>query len=225
MIEFEEAAFSYGQKAVLRKVNLGLEAGSFTFLVGPSGSGKTTLLRLCYHDLVPTGGTIRHFGRQIRENARNEIADLRRAVGVVHQDCSFIDHLSLVENIALPLQVSGIDLAERADDLRALLDWVDLGNRVDALPSEMSGGERQRAAVARAVILSPAMILADEPTGNVDWDMAMRILSLFIELNRMGKTILIATHDVNLIRAARTRIDARVFAIDGYRVVPVEDLF
>jgi cell division transport system ATP-binding protein len=221
LIEFEEAGFSYGQRAVLRKANLMLDAGSFNFLVGPSGSGKTTVLRLCYHGLVPSSGNIRYFGRRIGSNDRSAIADLRRAVGVVHQDCRFLDHLSLLENIALPLRISAIDPAGRSDDLRALLEWVDLTDQIDACPAELSGGERQRAAVARAVILSPAMILADEPTGNVDWDMAMRVLTLFIELNRMGKTILIATHDFNLIRAARKRVAAKTYGIEDYRFVPL----
>ncbi|WP_424932853.1 cell division ATP-binding protein FtsE [Amaricoccus macauensis] len=224
MIEFEDVTFSFGQRAVLRKVNLSIELGSFTFLVGPSGAGKTTFLRLCYHDLEPRVGSVRHFGRRIPAKDRNGIADLRRAIGVVHQECNFLEHLPIYENIAMPLQLSGIPLAERADDLRALLEWVDLTDRVDALPSEMSGGERQRAAVARAVILSPEMILADEPTGNVDWDMAMRILTLFIELNRMGKTIFIATHDFNLIRAARQKVDAQAFGIEEYSLVPLGDV-
>ncbi|PZQ52355.1 MAG: cell division protein FtsE [Rhodovulum sulfidophilum] len=213
MIEFEQAGFSYGEHAVLRDMTLTLAPGSFQFLVGPSGAGKTTLLRLCYLDLAATEGEIRYFGRSIGPNERDAIADLRRKVGVVHQDCQFLDHLPLFENIALPLTVNGIDPKERADDLRALLQWVDLTDRVDAPPPELSGGERQRAALARAVILSPEVILADEPTGNVDWDMAQRILALLIELNRMGKTVLIATHDMNLIRAAKARVQARVLRI------------
>lgn len=213
MIEFENAGFSYGEHAVLHDMTLKLAPGSFQFLVGPSGAGKTTFLRLCYGDLAPTSGEARFFGRNIGPEDRDGIADLRRSVGVVHQDCQFLDHLPLIDNIALPLLVNGIDTRERMEDLRALLEWVDLTERVDALPPELSGGERQRAAVARAVILSPEVILADEPTGNVDWDMAVRLLMLLIELNRMGKTVLIATHDLNLIRAAKTRVQARVLRL------------
>jgi cell division transport system ATP-binding protein len=222
VIEFEDAGFGYGGRTVLGGLNLEIATGTFSFLVGPSGAGKTTFLRLCYRDLVPTEGEVRLFGRSYARSSRNAIADLRRAVGVVHQECSFIDHLPLLANIALPLQVCGIGMAERADDLKALLDWVDLGGRVEALPTELSGGERQRAAVARAVILSPAMVLADEPTGNLDRDMAERVLGLFIELNRMGKTIVIATHDAALVEAAAGRVAAQVLALDEGVIVPVE---
>jgi cell division transport system ATP-binding protein len=173
-------------------------------------------------DLVPTEGAIRFFGRPIRPSNRDAIAALRRAVGVVHQDCQFLEHLPLVENIALPLRVSGVAVEERADDLQALLEWVDLTERVDALPAELSGGERQRAALARAVILSPEVILADEPTGNIDWEMAMRLIALLVELNRMGKTVLIATHDLNLIRAAKTRVAARVLRLADGRLEAAE---
>lgn len=222
MIEFEQAGFSYGRTAVLRDMTLTLEPGSFHFLIGPSGAGKTTLLRLCYMDLVPTAGAIRFFGRPIRRSNRDAIADLRRAVGVVHQDCQFLDHLPLVENIALPLRVSGIAVEERTDDLQALLEWVDLTDRVDALPAELSGGERQRAALARAVILSPEVILADEPTGNIDWEMAMRLIALLIELNRMGKAVVVATHDLNLIRATKARVAARVLRLADGRLEAAE---
>jgi cell division transport system ATP-binding protein len=220
VIEFEDVAFSYGERDILKEVSFSLEPGSFTFLLGPSGSGKTTLLRLCYLDLVPVAGSVRCFGQRIRASERNRIADLRRAIGVVHQECSFLDHLSVLENIALPLQISGIDATDRAEDLDALLEWVDLTGKVKALPPQMSGDERQRAAVARAVILSPDVVLADEPAGNVDGDMALRILTLFIELNRMGKTIFIATHDASLVRTAQRRTEARVLALEGCRPVP-----
>jgi cell division transport system ATP-binding protein len=220
VIEFESAGFSYGRRPVLRDLTLRLAPGSFHFLLGPSGSGKTTFLRLCYLDLVPDRGTIRFFGRGIARMNRNAIADLRKTIGVVHQDCHFLDHLSLIENIALPLAVSGLDVAARAEDLEALLEWVDLGDRIAARPAELSGGERQRAALARAVILSPEVILADEPTGNLDREMAQRLMTLLVELNRMGKTVLVATHDLDLIRLARTRVAARVLRLTVGRIQP-----
>jgi cell division transport system ATP-binding protein len=219
VIEFEEAGFSHGSVPVFDGVDLALEPGSFQFLVGPSGAGKTTFLRLCSMDLRLTSGSVRHFGKRVSPRNRNAIADMRRRIGVVHQDSRFLDHLPLIENIALPLTLGGVEADERAEDIAALLEWVDLGERVDALPAELSGGERQRAALARAVMLSPDLILADEPTGNVDWEMAQRILTLLIELSRMGKTVLVATHDLNLIRAAKTRVQSRVLRLAGGRIV------
>jgi cell division transport system ATP-binding protein len=219
LIEFENAGFSFGATPVLRDTTLTLEPGSFNVLLGPSGAGKTTLVRLCYLDLVPTSGRIRFFGRAIRPRDRDGIGELRRALGVVPQDCPFLDHLPLIDNIALPLAVSGIDRRTRAADLEALLEWVDLADRVDALPPALSGGERQRAALARAVILSPEMILADEPTGNVDGETALRLLTLLVELNRLGKTVLIATHDPELVRAAEGLVEARVLHLTDGRVL------
>lgn len=213
VIELENVAYSYGGGELLADVSLALSPGSFHFLTGPSGSGKTTLLKLCYGALVPTAGQVRLFGQERRTMERDDIAMVRRRIGVVHQDCQFLDHLSVSENIALPLAVSGRDLLAEDANLRELTGWVGLKERANALPPELSGGERQRAALARAVIMSPDVVLADEPTGNVDWEMSQRLLRLLIELNRMGKTILIATHDLALIRAAKSHVQARVLRI------------
>ena len=142
----------------------------------------------------------------------------RRRIGVVHQDVQFLEHLPVADNVALPLIVSGHDRNSEAENLRELLKWVGLSHRADALPAELSGGERQRAALARAVIMSPEVILADEPTGNIDWEMSQRLLQLLVELNRMGKTIMIATHDMNLIRAAKSQVQARVLRISQRRL-------
>jgi cell division transport system ATP-binding protein len=148
--------------------------------------------------------------------SRDDIARLRRRVGVVHQDCQFLDHLPLTENVALPLTVS--DRAANPTELDELLAWVGLSDQAAALPPSLSGGERQRAALARAVIMSPEVLLADEPTGNLDWDMSLRLLTLLVELNRMGTAILVATHDMNLIRAAKAQVPARVLRIRGGQV-------
>ncbi|MBT9384825.1 ATP-binding cassette domain-containing protein [Pseudooceanicola sp. CBS1P-1] len=215
MIELDSLSYSYGGDALLRGISLQLAPGSFHFLTGPSGSGKTTLMKLCYGALQPTGGTVTVFGQPLEEMNRDDIAWLRRRVGVVHQEAHFLDHMTLVENIALPLMVSGRDLSAEARNLKELMAWVGLGARSRAYPPELSGGERQRAALARALIMSPEVILADEPTGNVDWEMSQRLLALLVELNRMGKTVLIATHDLALIRAAKSRVQARVLRIAG----------
>ena len=218
MIELENVAYSYGGGELLSDITLKLAPGSFHFLTGPSGAGKTTLMKLCYGALLPTAGHLRIFGTDVRGLGRDDIALMRRRVGVVHQDVKFLDHLPLTENIALPLNVSGRQAEAGGTDLEELMSWVGLTNRADALPPELSGGERQRAALARAVIMSPDVILADEPTRNIDWEMSQRLLRLLIELNRMGKTVLIATHDLGLIRATKAHVQARVLRIANRRI-------
>ncbi|MFC6640910.1 cell division ATP-binding protein FtsE [Sulfitobacter profundi] len=217
MIELENVAYSYGGGELLSDITLKLAPGSFHFLTGPSGAGKTTLMKLCYGALLPTAGHLRMFGADVRGLGRDDIALMRRRVGVVHQDVKFLDHLPLTENIALPLNVSGRQAEAGGTDLEELMSWVGLTHRADALPPELSG-ERQRAALARAVIMSPDVILADEPTGNIDWEMSQRLLRLLIELNRMGKTVLIATHDLGLIRATKAHVQARVLRIANRRI-------
>lgn len=216
VIEFQEAGYSYGGGELLASISLRLQPGSFHFLTGPSGSGKTTLLKLCYGELLATSGRVSVFGQDTRAMARDDIARMRRRIGVVHQDCQFLDHLPLIDNLALPLAVSG-GTAD-ATELAELVSWVGLSAQAQALPPSLSGGERQRAALARAVIMSPEIVLADEPTGNVDWEMSLRLLTLLVELNRLGKTILIATHDLNLIRAAKAQAATRVLRIAQHRV-------
>ncbi|MXU63984.1 cell division ATP-binding protein FtsE [Oceanomicrobium pacificus] len=222
MIEFEQAGFSYGGGQILSELDLSIRPGSFHFLTGPSGAGKTTFLRLCYLDLKPTQGRMAVFEQDVARADRDRVARLRQQIGVVHQDCQFLDHLSLRENVALPLQVAGRDARRFDDDIDDLLSWVGLDARSDALPAELSGGERQRAALARAVIMAPEMIVADEPTGNIDWEMGLRVLDLLIELNRMGKTILIATHDLNLIRSAKSQVEAHVLRLRSGRLQQAE---
>lgn len=216
MIEMQDAAYGYGAEPILSAMSLRLAPGSFHFLTGPSGSGKTTFLKLCYGQLLATGGLVTLFDQDVATRDRNQIALMRQRIGVVHQDCEFLDHLSVQENIALPLTVAGRDLRDNDANLKELIAWVGLSARARARPPELSGGERQRAALARAIIMDPELIIADEPTGNVDWDMSLRLLQLLCELNRMGKTIVIATHDLALIRAAKAQVQARVLRIaDG----------
>jgi cell division transport system ATP-binding protein len=218
LIELDNVAYNYGGGELLSDIALELQPGSFHFLTGPSGAGKTTLLKLCYGALIPTAGRVRLFDDDLHGMDRDEIALARRRIGVVHQDCQFLDHLPVSDNIALPLMVAGRDLLAESANLKELTSWVGLNARAAALPPELSGGERQRAALARAVIMSPDVVLADEPTGNIDWEMSQRLLRLLIELNRMGKTIMIATHDLALIRAAKTHVQARVLRISNRRL-------
>ena len=216
MIAFDNVAYSYGGGELLSDISLRLAPGAFHFLTRPSGAGKSTFLKLCYAELSPTAGRVTLFDRDVRGLSRDDVALTRRRIGVVHQDCQFLDHLPLAANVALPLTVAGKTAV--AQDLGDLLDWVGLAQLADALPPHLSGGERQRAALARAIITGPEVILADEPTGNLDWDMSLRLLTLLVELNRMGKTVLIATHDLNLIRQAKSQIAARVLRIARRRV-------
>jgi cell division transport system ATP-binding protein len=218
VIRLTSVAYSYGGDALLRDVDLELAPGSFHFLTGPSGAGKSTLLKLCYMELPPSAGRVDVFGKDAAGMDRDGIARARRRIGIVHQDCQFLDHLSVAENVALPLQIAGRDAGAEAENLADLLAWVGLAPRAAARPPELSGGERQRAALARAVIMAPEIILADEPTGNVDWDMSLRLLQLLAELNRMGKAVLIATHDLPLIRAAKAQVAARVLRIADRQV-------
>ena len=217
MIELSEVSYSYGGAQLFSDVSLELAPRSFQFLTGPSGAGKTTLLKLCYAELVPTSGAVTLFGQSAAMLDRDGVARARQRIGVVHQDCQFLDHLPLSENVALPLTVAGRQ-AEVAGNLPDLMSWVGLGRQADQLPPELSGGERQRAALARAVITSPDVVLADEPTGNIDWEMSERLLTLLVELNRLGKAVLIATHDLNLIRAAKAKVQARVLRLHGGRL-------
>lgn len=217
MIELDNVAYSYGGAELFSGLSLSLQPGSFHFLTGPSGAGKTTLLKLCYGELRATAGQVRLFGQPAEALDRDGIALARRRIGVVHQDCQFLDHLPLTENITLPLKVAGRE-AEAAQNLSELLAWVGLVAQANQLPPQLSGGERQRAALARAVIMSPDVLIADEPTGNIDWEMSQRLLQLLIELNRMGKTILIATHDLTLIRAAKSAVSSRVLRLKDRKV-------
>ena len=199
---------------VLRDVNLILPAGSFHFLTGPSGAGKSTLLKLLTLDVPPRAGTLELFGEDAGAAPRKRAPAFRRRMGVVFQDFRLLDHLSAWENVALPLRLAGVKIADYADDVDEMLDWVGLGTRADARPAALSGGEKQRLAIARAVVTGPDLIIADEPTGNVDAAMAGRLLKLFQSMNRLGTTVLIASHDADL--AARS--GATVLTLDRGRL-------
>src|ERR1700761_567366 len=183
---------------VVRDLSFSVDAQSFQFLSGPSGAGKTTLLRLMLLSLKPTRGIIKMFGRDAASLDKDAITALRRRIGVVFQDFRLLDHLTTYENVALPLRVMGRGEASYRAEVVELLKWVGLGERMNALPPVLSGGEKQRAAIARALIVRPELLLADEPTGNVDPGLGRRLLRLFIELNKSGTAVVIATHDMTL---------------------------
>jgi cell division transport system ATP-binding protein len=200
VLRFENVGMRYGiGPEILRDVNFSLAPSSFHFLTGASGAGKTTLLKLMYLALRPTRGLVHVFDKDISITPRAELPGLRRRIGVVFQDFRLIDHLSAVENVAMPLRVSGVRNPEIDTHVRELLSWVGLGDRLDARPSTLSGGQQQRVAIARAVINRPRLLLADEPTGNVDDRIALRLMHLFEELNKTGTTVVIATHNQGLV--------------------------
>ncbi len=222
MILFENVGFRYGRgPEVLQGLNLEIPAGSFQFLTGASGAGKSSLLKMLYLDEKPTSGRISLFGRDVTTLTRDEIAWFRRRIGVVFQDFRLLDHLTAAENVALPLTVAGARESAYRDNVAEMLQWVGLGDKMSVRPPELSGGEKQRVAIARAVVASPDIILADEPTGSVDPEMAERIMSLFMEMNRLGKTILFASHDLAMIERFKMPImslhDGTISATAGAR--------
>ncbi len=206
MIRFENVGLRYGMgPEILRDLSFAIPRGSFQFLSGPSGAGKTTLLRLLFMSLKPTRGLITIFGKDRSAITRRDLPMMRRRIGIVFQDFRLLDHMTTYENVALPLRVRGREESGYRSDVTELLKWVGLGERMHVLPPVLSGGEKQRAAIARALIEQPEILLADEPTGNVDPPLARRLLRLFIELNRLGTAVVIATHDLGLME----QVDAR----------------
>ncbi len=196
MVRFENVGMRYGTgPEVLRDLSLFLPAGSFHFLTGASGAGKSTLLRLMYLGERPTRGLISIFDKDTSRLKRRARSPLRRQIGVVFQDFRLLDHLSSFDNVALPLRVAGAPEARVREHVTELLEWVGLADKMAARPPTLSGGQQQRIAIARAVIARPQLLLADEPTGNVDDAMALRLLRLFEEMNRLGTTIVLATHN------------------------------
>jgi cell division transport system ATP-binding protein len=207
----------YGREPeVLRDLSFELPRGSFHFVTGPSGSGKTTLLKLTYLAEQASRGRIEIFGQDLATLRRKDRPVMRRRIGVVFQEFRLLDHLSVFDNAALGPRIAGRKPADYRADVADLLQWVGLGARMHAMPTALSGGEKQRLAIARAVINRPDLLLADEPTGNVDEAMAMRILRLFTELNRVGATVLIASHDTDLVM----RSGLPVLQLDAGRLAP-----
>ena len=201
IVHFDNVGLRYGtDREVLSDVSFTLYPGSFYFLTGASGAGKTSLLKLLYLAQRPSRGMIRMFGADAITLSRDRLPALRRRLGVVFQDFRLVAHLSAFDNVALPLRVAGIPERDIVRPVADMLEWVGLADRMQARPATLSGGEQQRVAIARAVIGRPEMLVADEPTGNVDPDMAVKLLRLFEALNRLGTTVVVATHDVHLLQ-------------------------
>ena len=199
MIKFEHVGLRYGVgPEVLSDINFTLEPGSFHFLTGPSGAGKTSLMTLMYLGRKPTRGLVSMFGQNINDMDRSQLCALRQKIGVVFQEFRLLPHLSTFDNVALPMRITGHDEAEVKSNVTELLEWVGLGDYQKALPMTLSGGQQQRVAIARAVIARPRLLLADEPTGNLDDNIGFRLMHLFEQLNRMGTTMVIATHNQSI---------------------------
>jgi cell division transport system ATP-binding protein len=215
VVQFEHVGMRYGLgPEVLSDVSFQIAPRSFQFLTGPSGAGKTTLLRLILLAVRPTRGLVSVFGEEVSGISSEALTGLRRRMGVVFQDFRLLDHLTTYENVALPLRVQGRAETSYRAEVVELLRWVGLGERMHVLPPLLSGGEKQRAAIARALIARPELLLADEPTGNVDPGLGRRLLRLFIELNRLGTSVLIATHDFALMDL----VDARRLVLGDGRL-------
>ncbi len=216
IVRFDNVGLRYGTGTeVLGDLSFTLHAGRFYFLTGASGAGKTSLLKLLYLAQRPSRGAIRMFGTDVIMLPRERLPALRRRLGVVFQDFRLVPHLSAFDNVALPLRLSGVSEDELRQPVADMLDWVGLGARSDARPATLSGGEQQRVAIARAVIARPELLVADEPTGNVDPEMALKLLRLFESLNRLGTTVVVATHDVTLLRKVP---DSLIMRLDGGRL-------
>ena len=199
IVRFDRVGLRYDRGSeVLRDIDINLRAGSFNFLTGSSGAGKSSLLKLMYLALKPSRGLISLFGHDIATQSVKDLDLIRQRIGVVWQTFGLIDHLSIFDNVALPLRVQGAEQDSYAADVKDLLDWVGLGKKSHVMPATLSGGEKQRIAIARAVIAKPPLLIADEPTGNVDPQIGERLMRLFSEMNRMGTTVIIATHDHSL---------------------------
>jgi cell division transport system ATP-binding protein len=215
ILRFSGVSMRYGSgPEVLSDVSLSLPRGSFHFVTGPSGAGKSSLLKLIYLAARPSSGSIRLFGEDVASMPARDRPRARRRIGVVFQDLLLLDHLSAFDNTALPLRIAGHKPSEYRGDVAELLTWVGLGARMGSLPPTLAGGEKQRLAIARAVINRPELILADEPTGSVDAAMASRLLKLFQSLNRLGATVLIASHD----EALAKRSGAQRLRLEGGRL-------
>ncbi|WP_288901778.1 cell division ATP-binding protein FtsE [uncultured Sneathiella sp.] len=221
MVRFENVGMRYGLgPEVLRDISFHLRPGSFHFLTGPTGAGKSSLLKLLALSHRPSRGLITLFNKEVSSLARDDLPSMRRKIGVVYQDFRLLDHLSALENVALPLKIAGAKNDQIYQHVAELLEWVGLGRQVDAKPPTLSGGEKQRVAIARAVINRPQLLIADEPTGSMDAEMGLRLMYLFQELNKIGTTVVVATHDLELIKRFGNPV---MFLKDGLLTTRAQD--
>lgn len=204
-----------GDIEVLHDVNLSVEKGEFVFLVGPSGAGKTTVLRLLYHELTPTEGQIIVTGQNLSKIKSAQLPYLRRKLGIVFQDFKLLPNKTVAQNIAFSMRAVGARRSQIRKNVDRVLEWTNLTHRRNALPEDISGGEQQRTSIARAMVNDPMIILADEPTGNLDPELSLEIMRLFERLNTWGTTVLVATHNVNLVR----QLGKRVIRIERGRII------
>ena len=202
----------------LRDLSLTIDKGEFMFLTGPSGAGKSTFLRLVLRQDLPSEGTLKVAGRDLTELGATQVQAYRRTVGFVFQDFRLIPRFTVFQNVAFVMRVLGVPVASQQRKTFQVLKWVGLQHRMNAFPEELSGGEQQRIAIARALVNDPQLVLADEPTGNLDPDLSLEIMNLFREINARGTTVIVATHDRELIR----RVGRRSITLDHGRVVEVE---
>ena len=201
----------------LRELSLTIDKGEFLFLTGPSGAGKSTFLRLLLREDLPTAGDLRVMGRDLNTLRASQVQTYRRSVGFVFQDFRLISRFTVFQNVAFVMRVLGLPLATQQRKTFQVLKWVGLQHRMNAFPEELSGGEQQRVAIARALVNDPQLVLADEPTGNLDPDLSLEIMNLFREINARGTTVIVATHDRELIR----RVGRRSVTLDHGRIVEV----
>ena len=218
-LQFEHVTrrFDNGQEG-LSDVSLGIEQGTMAFLTGHSGAGKSTLLKLLIGIESPTSGRVMVDGCDLKQLSAKQMPWYRRQIGIVLQDHNLLPDRTVFENVALPLRLNPISAKDAARRVRGALATVDLSDKGGLLPRHLSTGEQQRVGIARAVVTRPRIILADEPTGNIDWDMSQRVLQLLVELNKMGKTVMVATHDIALIRAAKPQVSTRILRISNKRL-------
>jgi cell division transport system ATP-binding protein len=221
MVRFSRVALAYPDPRgragapVLRDLSFTLGEGSFTWILGPSGAGKTSVLRLMHAALRPTAGEVEVLGTALSRARRADLPPLRRRVGVVHQEFRLLTHLSAWDNVALPLRLAGTAESTIRGDVADLLDWIGLTGKEERRPEELSGGEQQRLTIARAVVTRPALLVADEPTSELDARQARRVIALMTEMNRLGTTVVVATHSEDL----PARHPARMLTLEGGRIV------